>query len=122
MQLFKAVAAIAPVTDLGMLKREYDQYTTARLVADFIGSGPHIEQGSPLRNASKIKVPVLLVHGDIDQNVGVAESVEMEQALRRNGTPVQFLRYKSLAERDVPDYVAPDGTSKVSFNRVPHAG
>ena len=77
-QLYKAVVAIAPVTDLGMLKREYDEYTNARLVADFIGSGPHIEQGSPLRNASKIKVPVLLVHGDIDQNVGVAQSAEMD--------------------------------------------
>ena len=26
---------------------------------------------------------------------------------------------QSLAERDVPEYVAPDGTSKVTFNRVP---
>jgi dipeptidyl aminopeptidase/acylaminoacyl peptidase len=95
-QLFKAVAAIAPVTDLAMLKREYDKYTTAQLVRDFIGSGPHIEQGSPLRNASNIKVPVLLVHGDMDQNVGVAESVEMEQALKQNGTSVQFLRYRNL--------------------------
>ena len=95
-QLFKAVAAIAPVTDLGMLKREYDQYTTKQLVADFIGSGPHIEQGSPLRRASAIKAPVLLVHGDLDQNVGVDESLRMEEALKRNGTPVQFLRYRNL--------------------------
>ena len=95
-KLFKAVAAVAPVTDLGMLKGEYDKYTTARIVADFIGSGPHIEDGSPLRHASKIKVPVLLVHGDMDQNVGIQESVEMEKALRRNGTTVQFLRYRNL--------------------------
>jgi dipeptidyl aminopeptidase/acylaminoacyl peptidase len=94
--LFKAVAAIAPVTDLGMLKREYDQYTVRQLVADFIGSGPHIEAGSPLRNASRIKVPVLLAHGDMDQNVGVDESAQMAEALRKNGTPVQFLRYKGL--------------------------
>jgi dipeptidyl aminopeptidase/acylaminoacyl peptidase len=95
-QLFKAVAAIAPVTDLGMLKREYDKYTTAQLVADFIGSGPHIEEGSPLRRAAAIKVPVLLVHGDMDQNVGVDESTKMEEALRKNGTPVQLLRYRNL--------------------------
>lgn len=95
-QLFKAVAAIAPVTDLGMLKREYSKYTTGRVVADFIGSGPHIEEGSPLRHASKIKVPVVLAHGDMDQNVGVEESVKMEAALKENGIPVQFLRYKEL--------------------------
>jgi len=94
--LFKAVAAIAPVTDLSMLKRESGNFSNRDLVAQYIGSGPHIEEGSPLRRAAQIKVPVLLVHGDMDQNVGVAESVEMEQALRKNGTPVQFLRYRSL--------------------------
>ena len=26
---------------------------------------------------------------------------------------------QSLAERDIPDYVAPDGNSKVQFSRVP---
>src|ERR1700741_227765 len=29
------------------------------------------------------------------------------------------LEAQGLAERDIPEYVAPDGTSKVSFNRVP---
>jgi dipeptidyl aminopeptidase/acylaminoacyl peptidase len=94
--LFKAVAAIAPVTDLAMLKREAEGYTNRDIVADFIGSGPHIEEGSPLRHASKIKAPVLLVHGDMDQNVGVDESAKMESALRSAGTQVQFLRYKDL--------------------------
>jgi dipeptidyl aminopeptidase/acylaminoacyl peptidase len=94
--LFKAVAAIAPVTDLAMLKRESEGYTNRDIVADFIGSGPHIEEGSPLRHASKIKAPVLLVHGDMDQNVGVDESAKMESALRAAGTQVQFLRYKDL--------------------------
>ncbi|HJP70014.1 MAG TPA: 30S ribosomal protein S4, partial [Sphingomicrobium sp.] len=26
---------------------------------------------------------------------------------------------QSLAERDIPDYVVPDGTSKITFSRVP---
>ena len=26
---------------------------------------------------------------------------------------------QSLAERDIPDYVVPDGTSKITFTRVP---
>jgi acetyl esterase/lipase len=94
--LFKAVAAIAPVTDLEMLKQESADYTNAQVVADFIGSGPHVIEGSPLRHASAIKVPVLLVHGDMDLNVRIAESEKMEAALRTAGTPVEFLRYKSL--------------------------
>jgi len=94
--LFKAVAAIAPVTDLGMLKDESADYTNSQLVADFIGSGPHIADGSPLRHASSIKVPVLLVHGDMDVNVRVAESEKMAAALQQAGTPVEFLRYRAL--------------------------
>lgn len=95
-QLFKAVAAIAPVTDLAMLKREAEAYTNSQLVADFVGTGPHVREGSPLQNASAIKVPVLLVHGDMDQNVGVEESAKMESALRAAGTPVDFLRFAKL--------------------------
>ncbi len=95
-QLFKAVGAIAPVTDFAMLKREAEAYTNSRIVADFVGSGPHIREGSPLQNARAIKVPVLLVHGGMDQNVRADESAKMEAALKAAGTPVEYLRFASL--------------------------
>jgi dipeptidyl aminopeptidase/acylaminoacyl peptidase len=94
--LFKAVAAIAPVTDLELLKEESADYTNSQIVADFIGSGSHVTEGSPLRHAAAIKVPVLLVHGDMDINVHSLESEKMEQALKAAGTPVEFLRYHAL--------------------------
>lgn len=93
---YKAVAAIAPVTDLGLLKRQADEYTNADLVKDFIGSGDHVREGSPLQNASAIRAPVLLVHGDLDINVGVEHSVRMAKALEDLGKPVEFLRFKQL--------------------------
>ena len=94
--LFKAVVAIAPVTDLGLLKREAEGFINSELVKDMVGSGEHIRAGSPLRNAASIKVPVLLVHGDLDSNVGVDHSVRMAGALRSAGKPVEFLSYKGL--------------------------
>jgi dipeptidyl aminopeptidase/acylaminoacyl peptidase len=94
--LFKAVVAIAPVTDLDLLKQESSDYTNSQLVADYIGSGPQIAAGSPLRHAAAIKAPVLLVHGDMDINVRVIESDKMQTALQAAGTPVEFLRYKGL--------------------------
>jgi dienelactone hydrolase len=94
--LFKAVAAIAPVTDLALLKAEARDYSNWQVVSDFVGSGPHVVEGSPLRHASAIRVPVLLVHGDLDQNVAVLQSVKMEAALRAAGTPVEFLRFRPL--------------------------
>lgn len=95
-RLFKSVVAIAPVTDLALLKAEAEEYVTSQIVAKFIGAGPHITEGSPLKHASAIRVPVLLVHGDLDQNVGVLESERMDAALRAAGTPVEFLHYKTL--------------------------
>lgn len=94
--LFKAVTAIAPVTDLGLLKSDAANYTSGRMVAQFVGAGPHIVQGSPLRQAALIKAPVLLAHGDMDLNVTIDHSLKMESALRSGGTSVELLRFKGL--------------------------
>lgn len=94
--LYKAAVAIAPVTDLGLLKREAANFSNSRLVHDFVGAGPHIIEGSPLRRASEIKVPVLMFHGDIDGNVAIAHSDKMAAALRKGGTQVELVRFKGL--------------------------
>jgi dipeptidyl aminopeptidase/acylaminoacyl peptidase len=93
---YKSIAAIAPVTDLGLLKRQADDYTNAELVRDFVGNGQHVREGSPLQNAAAISAPVLLVHGDLDINVSVDHSVKMANALQALGKPVEFLRFKQL--------------------------
>jgi dipeptidyl aminopeptidase/acylaminoacyl peptidase len=94
--LFKAVVAIAPVTDLAMLKNESLGWTDYALGADFIGAGPHIRDGSPAQNADKIKVPVLLVHGTMDANVNYAQSTYMVSRLKSAGTKVQFISFEGL--------------------------
>ena len=94
--LYKTAVAIAPVTDLNMLKKENEGYTSGKVVSTFIGSGPHLIEGSPLRNVSKIKVPVLMFHGDYDINVGIAQSEKMESALRQAGAKVELIRYAGL--------------------------
>ena len=94
--LYKSAIAIAPVTDLALLKKEAEGYTNAKLVQDFVGSGPHVAEGSPLRNVAKIQAPVLMFHGDMDINVGIAHSEKMEAALRNAGQQVEFIRYKDL--------------------------
>jgi len=106
---YKAVVAIAPVTDLAMLKRDYYEFTSSKLARETIGSGDHLKPGSPLQNASRIKAPVLLVHGDKDINVRSRHSVEMAEALRRAGTPVELVRHKDL------DHFLDDGTARVDM-------
>lgn len=94
--LYKAAVAIAPVTDLQMWKEEFAGFTSRRLVEQIIGSGPHVTEGSPRRNAAAIRVPVLLFHGDLDRNVRMAHSVEMDQALKSAGKTSELVTYKGL--------------------------
>jgi dipeptidyl aminopeptidase/acylaminoacyl peptidase len=95
-QLYKAVAAVAPVTDLQMLKDDARGYAHHNYLEEFVGSGPHVVEGSPARHASAIAVPVLLVHGDLDTNVAFHQSQRMYEALQGAGKQVEFLSYKGL--------------------------
>ena len=94
--LFKAIVAIAPVTDLEALREESRGFTNFVRVDSFIGHGPHIQAGSPARNADKIKVPVLLFHGDQDRNVAIGESRMMASKLRSAGGKVELVEFKGL--------------------------
>lgn len=98
-QLFKAIIAIAPVTDLETLRQEHSNYNDFKLVDAFIGRGPHIVQGSPAQNAARIVAPVLMFHGDIDQNVGIGESRLMANRLRNAGKSVELVEFKGLAHQ-----------------------
>ncbi len=94
--LFKAVAAIAPVTDLGYLTDDAQAYTNSRLVRDFVGTGPHVEAGSPRRQAARFAAPVALFHGTRDLNVDVRHSQGMAKALEAAGKSVIYREYKDL--------------------------
>ena len=100
--LFKAVVAIAPVTDLGMVKGESEGYTNYWLVAKQIGSGDTVSQGSPARHADRIQAPVLMFHGDHDLNVSVAESKAMDAALRKAGKSSTLVVFPGL-DHDLDD-------------------
>lgn len=100
--LFKAVVAIAPVTDLQQLKDDARIFVNARNRAESIGSGPHITEGSPLPNAARIAAPVLLFHGDRDLNVRVGHSRRMNDALRDAGKRSELVVFPNL-EHDLAD-------------------
>jgi len=91
--LYKAVVAIAPVTDLGMLVEEARDYTNFSIVQDFVGSGPHVREGSPSNHAERFVAPVLLFHGTEDLNVGHLQSRRMESRLKDAGANVRYVEY-----------------------------
>lgn len=54
-----------------------------------------LERISPLRQADKIKAPLLIVQGQNDPRVKMSESVAMRDAVRRHGTLVWYLLGKN---------------------------
>lgn len=49
-------------------------------------------QQSPLFHADKIKTPLLLLHGSVDTNVPIGESIQMFAALKLLGKTVEFVQ------------------------------
>ncbi|HWT13561.1 MAG TPA: S9 family peptidase [Allosphingosinicella sp.] len=94
--LFRAIVAIAPVTDLQQVKDDARVFSNARNVAEYIGDGPHVAEGSPLRHADRIAAPVLLFHGDRDLNVLVGHSRRMNEALREAGKRSDLVVFPNL--------------------------
>ena len=94
--LFKAIVAIAPVTDLEQVEKDARDYTNWQNVVDQIGSGPHVAEGSPLQNAERINVPVLMFHGTMDMNVRAQHSRKMDAKLRALGKSTELVVYEGL--------------------------
>jgi dipeptidyl aminopeptidase/acylaminoacyl peptidase len=95
-QLFRAIVAVAPVTDLESARQEWRDFTKFPLIDAQIGRGPHVSAGSPAQHADRFVAPVLLFHGDQDRNVAVAESRLMAARLKSAGKPVQFTEFHGL--------------------------
>ena len=94
--LFKAIVAIAPVTDFDLLRRQDRFWTNKFLTRDYVGSGAHLEEGSPAQNASAIKAPVLMFHGTLDLNVDYDHAKLMESKLKGAGKKVELVTFEKL--------------------------
>jgi dipeptidyl aminopeptidase/acylaminoacyl peptidase len=95
-KVFKAVVAIAPVTDLPALKQEYFGWSNYDLVSQFVGDGRQMHEGSPVEHADKIKVPVLLFHGAFDRNVSIEQSKRMAARLTAAGARCELVTWPDL--------------------------
>ena len=94
--VFKAVVAIAPVTDLQALKDEHRNWNDFELVSNFVGEGTPMHEGSPIEHADKIKVPVLLFHAGLDANVSIQQSKNMAARLKAVGGKCELVTWEDL--------------------------
>jgi dienelactone hydrolase len=106
-QLYRCAVAIAGVSDLSQLAQERDRvYGGIEAIEDSTGVDKALLRAeSPLLHADRIKVPVLLVHGEQDFTVRVEQSQAMAKALTRTGVKNELVLIKdgghSLARSDM---------------------
>lgn len=64
---------------------------------------------SPLRNANAIRKPLLVAHGNYDTRVKIGEAKQIVAAVRRNNTPVWYMRFEGeghdLKRRENANYL-----------------
>ena len=90
--LYRAAIAIAPVTDLPtFVDRLYDFVFWGKSVASIGTDKALLVRTSPARNADKIMIPTLLIHGRKDYTVPVEQTEQMEKALKKADKSAQVL-------------------------------
>ncbi|MEO0398885.1 MAG: alpha/beta fold hydrolase [Pseudomonadota bacterium] len=103
--LYKCVAAIAPVSDLALMlagvQSDSSEGTNSiaykywtRFIGDRREDKEKLEAVSPAKHAAAFKAPVLLIHGINDTIVPYRQSRVMESALKKAGKRVKLVRQK----------------------------
>jgi dipeptidyl aminopeptidase/acylaminoacyl peptidase len=95
-QLYRCAVAVAGVSDLSQMASDDARFYGGRDAAlNSTGEGRNkLQAESPALHADRIKVPVLLVHGEDDYTVLVTQSKEMAKALTQHGVKNELVLIK----------------------------
>jgi dipeptidyl aminopeptidase/acylaminoacyl peptidase len=95
-QLYKCAVSIAGVSDVSKLASDRVRWYGGKVATeDMTGTDKVLLAAeSPVLHADRIKVPVLLVHGEEDSTVVPDHSVAMSRALERSGVPHELVIIK----------------------------
>jgi len=105
---FKAAAMFAGISDWGVLAGTGEYGAMDGVLAGSFGwegTGPHPhDRVSPISFASRVRTPVLIVHGEDDTNVPLGQAIHFHRALSRYGAEHELVVYPreghGLAERN----------------------
>jgi dipeptidyl-peptidase-4 len=112
--MFHAAVAGAPVTDW----RLYDTHYTERFLGDPNTNKGAYERSEVVRLAPQLERPLLLIHGLADDNVVVAHSLALSQALLEAGRPHRVLPLSGVTHMTPQEVVAENLLNfEVSFFR-----
>ncbi|HEL3207943.1 TPA: S9 family peptidase [Stenotrophomonas maltophilia] len=96
--LYQCAAGYVGVYDLPLMFTGgdiQDRYSGMSYLREWLGDPATLGAVSPVNLAERIKVPVFLAAGGQDKRAPVQHTERMEAALKRAGTPVESLYYKT---------------------------
>src|SRR4029078_11445271 len=94
---------------IGLLERRLDMVVfRAKFAPTIWAARPLVSHGHVRVNGVKCNIA--------SRRVNVSDVVELGAKAQEMALVIEA---QSLAARDIPDYVVPDGTSKITFTRVP---
>jgi len=101
--LFRCAVNWVGVTDLMLMYTAYwsdiddesKRYGLPRLLGDPKAEADKLRAHSPLHQAARIRQPVLMAYGGVDERVPIAHGERMRDALRAHNPSVEFIEYPS---------------------------
>lgn len=96
--LYQCAAGYVGIYDLPLMFERGDiqsDRSGMNYLRDWLGAPEALAERSPVNLAAQVKVPVFLAAGGEDKRAPIQHTKKMEAALRRAGTPVESLYYKS---------------------------
>ncbi|HVP33246.1 MAG TPA: S9 family peptidase [Steroidobacteraceae bacterium] len=92
-ELYRCAVSIAGVSDMSQMAIDDERFYGGKDSAgDAMGTDPaRLRAESPLAHVDRIRVPVLLVHGEDDYTVLADQSRAMDRALSRQGVPHELV-------------------------------
>lgn len=96
--LFKCAVATAPIANMERFYDDLRNHRATNYNRDRIfGSADEFDPAnSPFHRAAEIKIPVLLIHGDIDVQADVGHSQDMAKALKKAGKDVEYIEIEDM--------------------------
>lgn len=107
--LYKCAISINGVSNVyELVKKNRQFWRSYNYIDEQIGnSNSHLKSISPVNHASKIKAPVLLVHGELDRQVNIDHSYQMRDELVKADKVVEFLELPN------EDHYLTDGNNRI---------
>ncbi len=96
--LYQCAAGYVGIYDLPLMFERGDIQSDRSVMTylrDWLGAPEALGERSPVNLAAQVKVPVFLAAGGEDKRAPIQHTKKMEAALRKAGSPVEALYYKS---------------------------